>query len=214
MGPFVKKTHLTGYIFLKYNKICYMFSGIIEEKGIVKEVSKRIWISCKKVLEGIKIGDSISVNGCCLTITSFNNTGFTSYLSKETLKRTNLGLLKIGNIVNLERPLRLSDRLGGHIVTGHIDGLAALLEKRGEIYVFLAPKYMLRYLTKKGSVAIDGVSLTIVDIMGNRFSVSIIPHTLNETTFGKMNIGWKANIEVDYLAKIQERLNEKSISNR
>lgn len=191
-----------------------MFSGIVEEKGIVEEVSKRICISCKKVLEGMKVGDSISVNGCCLTITSFNNTGFICDLSKETLKRTNLGLLKIGNMVNLERPLRLSDRLGGHIVTGHIDELAPLLEKRKEIHTFLASKYILRYLTKKGSVAIDGVSLTIVDIIGNRFSVSIIPHTLNETTFGKMKIGWRANIEVDYLAKIVERLNEKSISNR
>lgn len=183
-----------------------MFSGIIEEKGIVKEVSKRIWISCKKVLEDIRVGDSIGVNGCCLTVSFFDKTGFMCNLSKETLKTTNLGFLKPQDNVNLERPLRLSDRLGGHIVTGHIDGLARLVEKKGEVYVFQAPKELLKYLTKKGSIAIDGVSLTITALMGNRFFVNIIPHTLKETTFSKMHIGWRANIEVDYLAKIAERL--------
>lgn len=193
-----------------------MFTGIVEEKGVVKEVSKKISISCKKVLEDLKLGDSIAVNGCCLTVSALNNTGFISSLSSETLKTTNLGFLKPSDMVNLERPLRLCDRIGGHIVTGHIDGLARLCEKRGEIWTFLAPSGLLKYLVKKGSIAIDGVSLTITDIIGNRFSVAIIPHTLKETTFSKMNIGWRANIEVDYLAKIQEGLlkNEKPISNR
>lgn len=184
-----------------------MFTGIIEEKGgVVKEVSKRLYISCKKVLEDLKIGDSIAVAGCCLTVSSLKNDGFISFLSQETLKTTNLSFLKSGNRVNLERPLRLSDRLGGHIITGHIDGLARLCEKRDDVYFFSLPKPLVRYLIKKGSVAIDGVSLTIVDIIGAQFSVSIIPQTLKETTFKEMNIGWKANIEVDCLAKIVERL--------
>lgn len=183
-----------------------MFSGIIEEKGIIKEISRKIYISSKKVLEDLKVGDSICVNGCCLTIVSLNNTGFICDLSKETLKTTNFCFLKIGDYVNLERPLRLSDRLGGHILTGHIDGLAKLFLKRKEVYVFLGMSSILKYLTKKGSIAIDGVSLTIKDIIGNRFSVSIIPYTLKETTFSKMSIGWKANIEVDCLSKIAERL--------
>jgi len=191
-----------------------MFTGIVEEKGIVKETGKRIYILCKNILEDLKIGDSIAVQGCCLTISSLKKDGFICDLSSETLKITNLGLLSVSSCVNLERPLRLSDRLGGHIVTGHIDGLARLCEKRGNLYFFLPPKSLLKYLTKKGSVAIDGVSLTIVDIIGERFSVSLIPHTLKGTTFEDMKIGWRANIEVDYLAKIVEGLFRQNTEHR
>ncbi|MEW6679431.1 MAG: riboflavin synthase [bacterium] len=181
-----------------------MFTGIIEEKGVIKSIGKEIYVFCKRVREDLKIGDSIAVSGCCLTISSLRNDGFICNLSKETLKTTNLGFLKKGSKVNLERPLRISDRLGGHIVSGHIDGLARLCEKRGSLYFFSISKTLLKYLVKKGSVAIDGVSLTIVDIIGGKFSVSIIPHTLKETTLNEMNIGYKANIEVDILAKIIE----------
>jgi riboflavin synthase len=187
-----------------------MFTGIVEEKGIVAERGKRLVVACKKVLEDLKTGDSIAVNGCCLTVTSFSNNSFSADLSEETQRITNLRRLKLGDIVNLERSLRMGDRFGGHIVTGHIDGLCELFDVDGSIFWFKLPSELSRYIIKKGSVAIDGVSLTVSDISDSRLSVSIIPHTLKATNFGNMRIGYLANIEVDILAKFMEKLNRKS----
>ncbi|MEK9150132.1 MAG: riboflavin synthase [Candidatus Desantisbacteria bacterium] len=183
-----------------------MFTGIVEERGRVKEVGRKLFISCKKVLDGLKIGGSIAVNGTCLTAVSIEKDGFSAQVSSETSRLTNLGNLRTGNLVNLERPLRLTDFLSGHIVLGHTDGLAELLEIKGGLFWFSIPPSLKRYFVQKGSVAIDGVSLTICDLSETRFSVSIIPHSLKETTFETMRPGHKANIEADYLAKIVEKI--------
>ena len=183
-----------------------MFTGIVEERGRVKEIGRKLSISCKKVLDGLKIGGSIAVNGPCLTAVSIEKDGFSAQVSSETSRLTNLGNLRTGNLVNLERPLRLTDFLSGHIVLGHTDGLAELLEIKGGLFWFSIPPSLKRYFVQKGSVAIDGVSLTICDLSETRFSVSIIPHSLKETTFETMRPGHKANIEADYLAKIVEKI--------
>ena len=183
-----------------------MFTGIVEERGRVKEIGRKLSISCKKVLDGLEIGGSIAVNGTCLTAVSIEKDGFSAQVSSETSRLTNLGNLRTGNLVNLERPLRLTDFLSGHIVLGHTDGLAELLEIKGGLFWFSIPPSLKRYFVQKGSVAIDGVSLTICDLSETRFSVSIIPHSLKETTFETMRPGHKANIEADYLAKIVEKI--------
>ena len=183
-----------------------MFTGIIEEKGCVKKIGKSLLISAEKVLQGLKIGGSIAVNGCCLTAVCVEKDGFSAELSPETRRLTNLGSLRTGDFVNLERPLKPTDFLSGHIVLGHIDEMTELLEIKGEVFSFSLPSSLKRYFVKKGSVAIDGVSLTICDLSESRFSVSIIPHSLKETTFEVMKPSHKANIETDYLAKIVERV--------
>lgn len=183
-----------------------MFTGIIEEKGCVKKTAKELLVSAEKVLQGLKIGGSIAVNGCCLTAVCVEKDGFSAQTSPETRALTNLGNLRTGDFVNLERPLKPTDFLSGHIVLGHIDGLSELLEIKGELFSFSLPSSLKRYFVKKGSVAIDGVSLTICDLSESRFSVSIIPHSLKETTFETMKPGHKANIEADYLAKIVEKI--------
>ncbi|MDI6752107.1 MAG: riboflavin synthase [bacterium] len=183
-----------------------MFTGIIEEKGQVKKPGKSLYIRAGKVLDGLKIGGSIAVNGTCLTAISIEKDGFSAQVSSESSRLTNLGNLRTGDLVNLERPLKPTDFLSGHIVLGHIDGLAELLEIKRELFWFSIPPSLKRYFVKKGSVAIDGVSLTICNLSESRFSVSIIPHSLKETTFEKMKPGHKANIETDYLAKIVERI--------
>ncbi|MBU1600343.1 riboflavin synthase [bacterium] len=183
-----------------------MFTGIVEETGRVKEIGRKFFISCKKVLDGLEIGGSIAVNGVCLTAVSASKDGFSAQTSPETRRLTNIGNLRIGDLVNLERPLKPTDFISGHIVLGHIDGLTELLEIKKELFWFLIPSNLKRYLVKKGSVAIDGVSLTVCDLSETRFSVSIIPHSLKETTFEAMKPGHKANIEADYLAKIVERV--------
>ena len=188
-----------------------MFTGIIEEIGQFSGLSGgRIVIACRKVLEDVKIGDSIAVNGICLTVTAFDAGSFSADVMPETIRRTSLDNLKPGDIVNLERALRLSDRLGGHIVSGHIDGVGRIKSMHSEgnaiIVTVEASKDLLRQIAAKGSVALDGMSLTVVEVSNTEFSVSLIPHTREITNFKTKKISSTVNIETDVLAKYVERL--------
>jgi riboflavin synthase len=192
-----------------------MFIGIIEELGRIKGIVKKsgntgLAIEGKITLEEAKIGDSISVNGTCLTIAEIKKNLFRVDVSPETLRSTNLGELRIGDRVNLERAARLSDRIGGHIVTGHVDSIGIIREKRthgdSSFYRIEAPKEVLRYVVLKGSIAVDGISLTITDLTESDFGLVIIPHTSTITTMGFKKVGDKVNLEVDILGKYVERV--------
>jgi len=192
-----------------------MFTGIIEATGEVRgikpsEIGISLEISIPQKFDDIKVGDSIAVNGVCLTAKDFNSAFFKADVSAETLSRTTLGKLRTGDQVNLERALRLSDRLGGHIVTGHIDGAAVLKAKvkEGESVrlSFVLEKKLLRYVINKGSIAIDGISLTVNEVVKDGFSVNIIPHTAQNTTILDKKSGDDVNIEVDVMGKYVERL--------
>ncbi len=192
-----------------------MFTGIIEEKGIIKNIrsagrSSRIVISASKILEDMKIGDSINTDGVCLTVTEFSSSSFSVDVMPETILRSTLGKLKPGNMVNLERALTLSGRLGGHIVNGHIDGTGSLVRiRKDENAVWLsiaAEEPVLRYIVEKGSVAIDGISLTVAKIDGHGFEVSVIPYTQAETTILAKKTGDTMNIECDIIGKYVEKL--------
>lgn len=188
-----------------------MFTGIIEELGSLKNLSEgSIEIFCEKILSDIKIGDSICVNGVCLTATNFTENFFTADVMPETLRRSSLSELRIGGVVNLERAMKISDRFGGHIVSGHIDGVGKILNLRAEgnaIFINIsAEKNLLRQIAEKGSVALDGISLTVVDSDFEKFSVSMIPHTREVTNFKFKRVGSLVNIETDILAKYIDRL--------
>lgn len=192
-----------------------MFTGIVEELGVISSVrrgadSAQLVIEAEKVLEGSRVGDSILVNGVCLTAVHFNSGGFTADVMAETLDKTNLGALKTGDRVNLERALRLSDRLGGHLVSGHIDGVGKITRReRHDIATLVdikAPDEVMRYIIKKGSVAIDGTSLTVVDLGPDHFQVSLIPHTAHLTTLGFKKVGDTVNLEGDIIGKYVEKL--------
>ncbi len=192
-----------------------MFTGIIEEIGKVKSVVKsaksaKITVQAKKVLEDVKLGDSIATNGVCLTVTSFTKSEFTVDVMAETMRKSNLDLLSDGSPVNLERALRLGDRLGGHMVSGHVDGLGTIegtLKEENAIWVTIgADASILRYVIPKGSIAIDGISLTVAYVDDTCFKVSVIPHTKDETTLLGKNIGAKVNLECDLVGKYIEKL--------
>lgn len=194
-----------------------MFTGLIEEVGTVEDIvsggkSGTMKIGCSKVIEGVKLGDSISVNGICLTVVRFDDKSFTVDFMPETLKVTNLGKLGRGSKVNLERALMVGDRLGGHIVSGHVDGtgkLTAFKERENATEVWVeADKGLLKYIIKKGSIAIDGASLTVAEVSRNGFMVSIIPHTGKETTLLRKKAGDSVNLECDSVGKYIERLME------
>ncbi|MBN2238070.1 MAG: riboflavin synthase [Bacteroidales bacterium] len=187
-----------------------MFTGLIEEIGKVTKIVKgstsfQFTIQAKTVLSDLKLGDSIATNGACLTVVHFSNDTFTVDIMSETVRLTTFNQLKIGELVNLERALRLSDRLDGHLVSGHIDGVGKIIErKQDDIATLLkieAPKDLLGKMLSKGSIAIDGISLTLVDVTPNFFQVSIIPHTSNETTLLKKQIGQYVNLETDMIGK-------------
>lgn len=188
-----------------------MFTGIIEEVGRLKNLrGGRIEISCATVLEDVKIGDSIDVNGICLTVVEFGDDFFAADVMPETLRKTSLAELNRGGLVNLERALKLGDRFGGHIVSGHIDGVGKIFSIRAEGNALLidvsAENFLLRQIAAKGSVALDGISLTVVDAGAESFSVSMIPHTREVTNFKSKRVGSPVNIETDVLAKYVERL--------
>lgn len=192
-----------------------MFTGIIEEMGIVKSIkSKVITIEANKIFDDLKLGDSVAVNGTCLTVSSFEGKTspkiFNADITSETLSRTNLGNLKSGFKVNLERALTLNGRLGGHIVSGHIDGVGIIknISKNAEdieLTIEVSPNLM-KYIIEKGSVAIDGISLTVAKVHKNYFSIAIIPHTLKETILYYKKAGDKVNIENDIIGKYVEKL--------
>ncbi len=192
-----------------------MFTGIVEELGLVKLLSVRVGTAqlqmyAQTVLTDVKLGDSLSVNGVCLTVVSFSAREFAVDVMPETLRRSNLMELKPGDSVNLERALTLGGRLGGHLVSGHVDGVGRIAERRLEgntvLFRFSAPSEVLRYIISKGSVAVDGISLTVADTGLDWFSVSVIPHTVSHTTLGRKREGEKVNLENDLIGKYVERL--------
>lgn len=190
-----------------------MFTGIIEEVGKVTSVpAGSLVIVASKVLTGMKLGGSIAVNGACLTVTAFNTDSFSVDVMPETLKRTNLGLLKAGDGVNLERPLTLGGQLGGHLVQGHVDdtGKVASVVWDGEALLlrFETPPEVMRYTVPKGFIAVDGVSLTITDKDTSSFWVSIVDYTRKYTTLGSKKVGDLVNLEVDIIAKYVEQLSQ------
>lgn len=191
-----------------------MFTGIIEEIGTINSikrgrVSASLVINAQLVNGDLKIGDSINTNGACLTVTNFNNHTFEVDVMAETMRKTNLDLLKSGSPVNLERALKLNDRLGGHMVSGHIDGTGTITqvyqEEIATWYTIKAEKEILDYIIKKGSVAIDGISLTVADLLESSFKVSIIPHTAKQTTLLRKKAGDVVNIENDMTARYIEK---------
>lgn len=193
-----------------------MFTGIVEELGRVvdfqpKATGARLTVECKGILADATLGASIAVNGACVTAVELSSDQFSADLAPETLKRTNLGALRAGAAVNLERPLRAQGRLDGHFVLGHVDGTAeiASLEALGDDNWWLrirVPQHLTRYIVSKGSIAVDGISLTVAEISDDLVSFTIIPHTYDQTTLHAYTSGSIVNIEVDILAKHLERL--------
>jgi len=187
-----------------------MFTGIVEELGRVgSRDGARIRVLADRVLDDVIMGASIAVNGCCLTVVEWVHTDKGSWweadVSDETLARTNLGSLAPGDPVNLERPVRLEDRLGGHLVQGHVDAVGEIVEPAPNLAVRI-PTPLLRYVVEKGSITVDGVSLTVVTPRADGFTVALIPHTAETTTLGHKGAGDLVNIEVDVMAKYAEQL--------
>lgn len=192
-----------------------MFTGIVEELGTVARVDAqtdaiRLTVAASTVLDDVHLGDSIAVNGCCLTVAATDGATWTADVMQETLDKTSLGALGPGDHVNLERSVTVDKRLGGHIVQGHVDGVGTVLSRtpseHWEIVEIGLPGGLSRYLVPKGSIAVDGVSLTVVDLTDDSFTVSLIPETLTRTTLGTRAPGEQVNLEVDVLAKYVERL--------
>lgn len=183
-----------------------MFTGIVEELGRVASIEgSKLRISATKVLEGVQMGDSTAVNGCCLTVVAWGDDWWEADVSDETFERTNLGALSVGDPVNLERPVRLQDRLGGHVVQGHVDAVGTIVQPAPDLQVSM-PTDLTRYIVEKGSITVDGISLTVVDALDDGFTVAIIPHTLEVTTLAHKLAGDTVNLEVDMMAKYAEKL--------
>ncbi len=190
-----------------------MFTGSVEEVGRVTSAqSGKLVISTSEVLRGIELGESIAVNGVCLTITSFSTSSFSVDIMLETLRQTNLGLLGVGDEVNLERPLTLEKLLGGHLVQGHIDatGKVTSVMREGEamLFRFEAPHEVMCYVVEKGFIAVDGISLTVMAKNASSFQVSIVDFTRKHTTLGSQRVGGLVNLEVDIIAKYVEQLSQ------
>ncbi|WP_347241837.1 riboflavin synthase [Thermus sp.] len=190
-----------------------MFTGLVEETGEILKVEEgpflRVHIAARKVLEDLKVGDSVAVDGACLTAVGVEEGGFWVELARETLRRT-APTWRVGHRPNLERALKVGDRLGGHFVTGHVDGVARLVEVReapgAKDFYFLPPEGLAPYIAEKGSVALNGVSLTVAGLMGEAFWVTLIPHTLEVTNLGRLRVGDGVNLEVDLIARYVARL--------
>jgi len=193
-----------------------LFTGLVEEKGVVKQLKQLgnasdISIEGPLVSSDVSIGDSIAINGCCLTVVSIDKKTLTFQAGSETLARTNLGTLTNGSFVNLERSLQVGQRMGGHYVSGHIDAVATVADRSNDgkwaKFWFKIPTALTSQMASKGSVTVDGISLTLVDVEADRFSVELIPHTLDATTLGDRHVGDGVNIETDLLAKyVQQQL--------
>ena len=192
-----------------------MFTGIIQEKQKVKNIKKSLGktlfvIESKKIIENLEIGSSIACNGTCLTVVNLHSDTFEVEAIPETLKLTNLGDLKIGNYINLEPSLRLQDELSGHIVLGHVDSMGKISNIKSEgdsiLMTIEFPQYLSKYIAHKGSITIDGISLTIAKVTDKDFTVALIPHTLDITTLSDKRIGDKVNLEVDVVARYLEKL--------
>lgn len=187
-----------------------MFTGIVEEIGTLKSISgSTIIVECKTVLENTRLGDSIAINGCCQTVVDMTSNTFSANVSQETFKVTNFSKMKLGDKVNLERALTPSSRMGGHIVQGHVDGVATFVKKEqlSEFYnlSFEVSKELQNYIVKKGSVTINGISLTVAEIVGNVVKIAVIPHTFENTNLKYLEIGALVNIETDILSKYVEK---------
>jgi len=191
-----------------------MFTGLVEGLGEIQSLERRgpgmyLVVNSPLVADDAEIGDSISVNGCCLTIVELDGEAMAFELGDETIRRTTFGNHGVGDVVNLERSLRVGDRMGGHFVSGHIDGIGEVDQRIDDeewsTFWFRVPPAMTRQMVSKGSIAIDGVSLTLVDVEDNRFSVMLIPHTLEVTTLGRKNDGDSVNLETDLLAKYAQK---------
>jgi riboflavin synthase len=201
-----------------------MFTGIVEELGTVRRVERRAGgarfeFESDTVLDDVELGASIAVNGCCVTVVEWGDGWWAADAVTESLERTALGSLQPGDPVNLERPLRLSDRLGGHLVQGHVDAVGHVEARRplpdGSTLVrFSAPPDLLRYVVEKGSITVDGVSMTVTAVDDDGFGVAVVPHTLEVTTLGLKGPGDAVNLEVDVLAKYVERLLNGSATER
>lgn len=187
-----------------------MFSGIVEEMGTLLAITRsgnsaRLKIGAKKVLEGVQLGDSIAVNGICLTVTDYSEESFSADVMHETMNRSSIGRQSRGGHVNLERALRADGRFGGHIVTGHVDGtgeIAAIQRDENAIrYKVAAEQKLLNGVVEKGSIAIDGISLTVTEVTKSHFSVSVIPHTIKHTILSQKKVGDIVNLETDYIGK-------------
>lgn len=193
-----------------------MFTGIVEETGTVKFTGQRLAIAAQRTLEGTNLGDSIAVNGACLTVIDLTSEAFTVEVMPETLRRTNLGALKPGDYVNLERAMAVGDRLGGHFVQGHIDDtgqvLSVIPEKEAILFRVSASEEVLRYVVEKGFIAIDGVSLTVVERDSSSLTISLVGYTMENTILGKRRTGDSVNLEVDILAKYVAQLMNQSSS--
>lgn len=187
-----------------------MFTGIVEEVGEVALVyPTRLCIRCSKVLEGTNVGDSISVNGVCLTVVNVSKEMFSADVMPETMRVSSLGSLRTRDRVNLERSMSMRDRFGGHIVTGHVDGIGRIVDilpcGNAVVINVLVASSLVRYIIAKGSVSLDGISLTVVSVGSDRFSVSVIPHTMSKTCLGYKKVGDILNIECDVVGKYVER---------
>lgn len=193
-----------------------MFTGIVEELGRVRRITTneggaRLELECRSVLDDAEVGASIAVNGCCLTVVELGDDWWSADAQTESLERTTLGGLGAGDPVNLERPVRVGDRLGGHLVQGHVDGVGRVVERGalpdGSTRLSVEPPpALLRYVVEKGSITVDGVSMTVTHAGPSSFGVALIPHTLSVTTLGARSPGDLVNLEVDVLAKYMERL--------
>ncbi|MCE9552790.1 MAG: riboflavin synthase [Planctomycetes bacterium] len=190
-----------------------MFTGIIEALGVVQSVEerppgRRLTIQAGNIAEGVSLGDSVAISGCCLTVVAINGSSLEFDAGPETLSRTILGRFSMGDTVNLERAVRVGDRLGGHFVSGHVDAVGTLVQrddaKDWSTFWIQMPAPLRTQMASKGSVAVDGVSLTLVEVESDRFSVQLIPHTLAITTLGRLKVGDQVNLETDLLAKYVE----------
>jgi len=186
--------------------VARVFTGIVEELGtVVERDGARLRLGASVVLDDVALGASIAVDGCCLTVVAFGDDWWEAELTDETWSRTSLGDLVAGDPVNLERPVRLSDRLGGHLVQGHVDGVGTIVEPAPDLRV-RCDHDLLRYVVNKGSITVDGISLTVVDALEDGFTVAIIPHTQAVTTLATKGVGDRVNVEVDLTAKYVEKL--------